>query len=275
VTFLCALDGAEWSACTSPAPLTGLPLGDHTFAVAALDAEGNLSAPAAHTWLVKDDVVPPNLIMKKPADDELLPSRKVLAQWTGTDDGSGLDRFELTQKNGLGAPAVLVYSGLLNAYTITAAPAGTYCFRVSAFDREGNTVTGPQRCGAVPLDDRELVYTGPTSLVAPPAAFESTGTRMTGAGSATFTFTGRRYGVVFRKGPDLGKATVTVDGGTPKVVDLWAGKNGVSRFSQILGASAPHTVRIAWTGQNNVESTGTDIVVDAVSAIAEDPPQPE
>ncbi len=274
VVFLCALDGAEWSTCTSPAPLTGLSVGDHTFAVAALDAAGNLSTPATHTWLVQDDVTPPTLAMKKPADDELLASRKVLAQWSGTDDGSGLDRFEVTRRSGIGAPGGLVFSGIGNSFTITIAPSGTYCFRVTAFDREGNSAVGPERCSAVPLDDRELVYTGPTTLAAPSAAFDSTVTRMTGAGSTMFTFTGRRYGVLFRKGPDLGKAIVTVDGGTSKVVNLWAERSKLSWWSRVLGPSAPHTVRIAWTGQKDADSTGTDVAVDGVAAIAESAPQP-
>lgn len=48
----CSLDGADWSACTSPLTLTGLADGPHSLRVRALDAAGNVSAPAGYAWTV-------------------------------------------------------------------------------------------------------------------------------------------------------------------------------------------------------------------------------
>lgn len=56
-TFVCSLDQAPSSPCTSPASYQGLGDGAHTFAVRARDAVGNLSAAATDSWTV--DATPP------------------------------------------------------------------------------------------------------------------------------------------------------------------------------------------------------------------------
>src|SRR5919107_3771462 len=57
-TFECRLDGAAYSACTSPKSYTNLSNGSHTFDVRATDRAGNVDAtPASRTFTV--DVAPP------------------------------------------------------------------------------------------------------------------------------------------------------------------------------------------------------------------------
>jgi CSLREA domain-containing protein len=52
-TFECSLDGAAFSACTSPQSYTGLTVGSHNFAVQAIDSAGNLDpSPASFAWTV-------------------------------------------------------------------------------------------------------------------------------------------------------------------------------------------------------------------------------
>jgi len=50
--FRCSLDGAAYTSC--PATLTlGVKAGRHTLSVEAVDALGNVSAPATVAWKVK------------------------------------------------------------------------------------------------------------------------------------------------------------------------------------------------------------------------------
>lgn len=53
VGFECSLDGADFAACSSPLAYTGLSGGEHTFAVRAVDDDGNVDpTPATRTWTV-------------------------------------------------------------------------------------------------------------------------------------------------------------------------------------------------------------------------------
>ncbi len=51
-TFECNLDGAGWSACSSPVSLTQLPLGSHTFQVHAVDGASVDATGASQSWTI-------------------------------------------------------------------------------------------------------------------------------------------------------------------------------------------------------------------------------
>jgi len=85
-TFECSLDGEPFGSCESPIELTGLELGEHTFAVRATDLAGNTDAtPAEHTWTVVGDTTGPDTtITGGPAGSNT--ALNVSFEFTGTDD---------------------------------------------------------------------------------------------------------------------------------------------------------------------------------------------
>src|SRR5204863_68960 len=66
-TFECELDGAGFSACSSPKSYSGLAEGSHTFKVKATDAAGNTGAVASYTWSL-DTSTPDTSITAGPSD---------------------------------------------------------------------------------------------------------------------------------------------------------------------------------------------------------------
>lgn len=59
LTFEASRDGGAFATVTSPATLTGLGDGTHTYQVRAVDAAGNVGAPASNTWTVATEPPPP------------------------------------------------------------------------------------------------------------------------------------------------------------------------------------------------------------------------
>ncbi|MDZ4063784.1 MAG: hypothetical protein U1E22_03860, partial [Coriobacteriia bacterium] len=85
------------------------------------------------------------------------------------------------------------------------------------------------------------------------------------AATATVTFTGSEFHIITTKAPAYGVATVSIDGGAPMDVDLYASAyaHQASVWSATGLANAQHTVVFAWTGRRNPLSTGTSIGLDA------------
>jgi hypothetical protein len=67
-TFACSLDGAAYTACSSPKTYTGLLAGPHTFSVRGTDAVGNVDpSPALYSWTSTDTTPPETTITAAPA----------------------------------------------------------------------------------------------------------------------------------------------------------------------------------------------------------------
>lgn len=89
----------------------------------------------------------------------------------------------------------------------------------------------------------------------------------TGAGSeAGVAFTGTRLDIIGRTGPEFGVVSVTIDDGTPFLVDLYSPTTALQArvFSTWDLPSGAHTVRMRWTGLKNPASVGTYLSLDAV-----------
>jgi hypothetical protein len=82
--------------------------------------------------------------------------------------------------------------------------------------------------------------------------------------SANVTFEGTYLEWFAKKGPGYGKAQVSLDGGAPVSVDLYAAYDQYKKqvYNTGLLTDTPHTLSIYWTGQKNPASLGTAIDVD-------------
>ncbi len=146
--FEASLDGAGYTAATSPASLTGLGDGSHTFSVRAKDAAGNVDAtPASVTWTV--DATPPDTTITS-APTGTTTSTTAVITFTGTDgfalagvaafnagpSGSGVASFEASLD---GAP----FSAATSPVNLTGLSVGEHTFRVRAVDVAGNVDATP------------------------------------------------------------------------------------------------------------------------------------
>nr|WP_255436370.1 beta-galactosidase [Tessaracoccus sp. MC1756] len=134
--------------------------------------------------------------------------------------------------------------------------------------------TGPV-ADAYTNDDRSatITYSSGWTQVADTSAYKSTLSRSSTAGStAAFTFTGTGLEVIVPTGPDYGKATLTVDGGTPVQMDASYNTNQNAPVQQVRGrveglTQGTHTATITVTGQAGANATGTAFAIDALNVL--------
>jgi CSLREA domain-containing protein len=134
--YECRLDGGAWALCSSPATYSGLTLGDHTFAVRALDIQGNPDpTPASHAWTIDaepPDVTPPNTRIDS-APDLLTVQTGASFEFSSTEEGS---TFECSLDG-----ATFAACATPRGYSSLAV--GEHTFRVRAVDAAGNADDTP------------------------------------------------------------------------------------------------------------------------------------
>jgi hypothetical protein len=153
-SFECSLDGAAFTACTSPQSYTGLAEGGHTFEVRATDAAGNSDAsPATHSWTI-DLTAPQTTIGSGPST----PTNQASASFSFSASEAG-SSFQCSLD---GAPFAACSSP--EAYSSLAE--GAHSFEVRATDSAGNTDGTPARHDwTIDLVTPETTITdGPPSL---------------------------------------------------------------------------------------------------------------
>jgi hypothetical protein len=126
VTFLCKLDGGQFSPCSSPKSYSNLSDGSHSFQVEARDAAGNVSSPASWTWTVATKPPPKPKIDQHPTD----PTGSSSATFTFSDSQGGVG-FECRLDGG-------AWSACTSPTSFGALAAGEHNFYVRAVDAVGN-----------------------------------------------------------------------------------------------------------------------------------------
>src|SRR5204863_6405563 len=129
ISFLCQLDGAGFSACTSPKSYSGLGDGSHSFQVKARDAAGNDSPITTRSWTI--DTTPPPAPSIDSGPSGSVSSTSPSFGFSDTEPGASF----LCQLDGGGFSSCTSpksYSGLSD---------GLHSFQVKARDAAGNDST--------------------------------------------------------------------------------------------------------------------------------------
>jgi hypothetical protein len=131
-TFQCRLNGAAYSACTSPKDYTNLSNGAHTFDVRAKDGAGNVDAtPASRTFTV-DTIPPETFITSGPAEGSSTTSKS--ATFSFSSEANSIFECKLDSA---------AFSACSSPKNYTRLAKGSHTFRVRATDAAGNTDASP------------------------------------------------------------------------------------------------------------------------------------
>jgi Bacterial Ig-like domain len=130
-TYECRLDGGAFAACTSPASVSGLSDGSHTFDVRAVDRAGNTDpTPASRAWTV-DTATPDTTITSGPSGT--VAGTQATFAFVSTETGG---TFQCRLDGG-------AYAACASPHTVSNVAPGTHVFTVRATDAAGNTDPTP------------------------------------------------------------------------------------------------------------------------------------
>ena len=128
-------------------------------------------------------------------------------------------------------------------------------------------VTGGTGVGIIPpvQDSSRLVtydsWQGVLSSAASGGSYRSTTQALA---KASFSFSGTSVSWLTRKGPDEGKATVTIDGHAKGTFDLYSSTAQAQAHLNFTGlTSGTHTIVVSATGTKNSSSSAAKVAVDA------------
>jgi hypothetical protein len=266
---------------------TGLAAGStHSYTVDAFNSAGNSARSASVSMTTQAAAPPPAGTISAPtAPKTTLVSGGTLSStggvpvtitWTAPTTlptGTSTVSYAVEQKTGTGA-FTLVKTVTTTSTTLTLATGSTYQVRVKATAKDVGGValgTSAYATGAAfaPSTAQETttaaVYSGTWTSQAVTGSFggsvkfaQAPAATSTGP-SVTFTFTGTRVSWVATKGPDRGKASVSVDGGTPVTVDLYSATLSVRRevFAKNGLATGTHKVTVKVLGTHSSAAATT------------------
>ncbi len=178
-TFFCAIDGAPFTACTSPASYTALAGGGHSFAVYSVDGAGNVDpSPATWSWAV--DVTAPDTTITSmpPAVTNSTSASFVFSATEGATFECSIDAAAFAA---CASPAA--YGSLVQ---------GSHTFQVRARDAVGN------------LDPTPASFTWIVDTTPPDTTITGGPSGNNNPSTATFTFTSNEAGATFQCKLDTG-----------------------------------------------------------------------
>lgn len=161
-TFEVSVDGGAFAASPSPFELTGLATGTHSFAVRAIDADGQADAtPAIHQWAV--DVTAPTARILFPLPLSYTEASVLTVRGTAT-DAHGIDSVSV---NGVAATSIDGYANWRANLPLSAI---NTTITVSVTDLAGNTTAS--------ADSASITNRGPQLVGYVGVAFDSNGNQL-------------------------------------------------------------------------------------------------
>jgi hypothetical protein len=175
--------------------------------------------------------------------------------WSGSDDASGIARYELAQSTDGGAWATVSTTLTSPTSTRSLAPLHSYRFRVRGIDNAGNVgawATGQAfRVSRYSESNGAIHYSRGWSIVSSQAYWGGAAKKSSTAGArASITFTGRSIAWVARTGPNRGRAAIYVNGTKVATVDLYSATAQAQRvvWARSWTSSVSRTVSIRVAG---------------------------
>jgi len=276
-----ALDIAPTTTFTSSVLVAIAAEGITTLRFAATDVGGNVESTKQR--VIQIDKTPPSATqpLHRLAPSIGTSNVDVALSWSGSDATSGIVRYVLQKSvNGSAFTAVVLPAPTATSVTLTLAP-GSYKFRTRSIDKANNesafktgatfqvVASEESRVCSSTVISNCLTYTG---LWAQEAVAGAHGGNIRSNGvagkTATFTFAGTHVSWVAMKGPDRGKAQVSVDGTVVATVDLFATRSlrSIVYLNNAL-SNGMHTLEIRVLGTKRLQSNGTKVNVDVLSVL--------
>jgi Big-like domain-containing protein len=201
---------------------------DWTAGPIPLNAYGNLNLASS------GDSFPPTIVVVSPAQGTVSRTDSVIVTWNASDNGSGLDHFELRVDNG---PAIRLPANA-TSYTVTGLADGPHRIEVTAYDVVGN----PQAA--------RVSFT--VDMIAPSVRIDAPSGNFVGTSSVAVSWTAADVG------SGLAEVDVSLDGGTPSVLPGTARSDTLSPVSD-----GPHTIRVTVIdAAGNTASAAVSVTID-------------
>ncbi|MFT7578769.1 MAG: cysteine-rich repeat protein, partial [Myxococcota bacterium] len=138
VTYVCALDGAQPTACASTAAYSGLGDGNHSLTVYCVNAAGTADpSPAIYGWTV--DTIPPDTSIAQCPPDF---TADTSFDFSFSNEGISEFQCRVTGPDGVGD----WFDCSDGSYDLTQLADGAYIFEVASVDATGNVDPSPARC---------------------------------------------------------------------------------------------------------------------------------
>jgi hypothetical protein len=120
-----------WTASTN-VTLSSQTDGLHTFYVKAKDNAGNNGTSGFHIFQI--DTTPPSATISSPGDNEIVKTSSVTVVWSGSDAGSGLEKYEVRLDSGS-----WIDKGTSTSHNFNGVSDGSHTVYVRVTDKSGNS----------------------------------------------------------------------------------------------------------------------------------------